>query len=152
MRTSLLPLLLMAVAFAPGANLRVMCSAADRPRAVGQRAGDAIVELCRRVTVPAPPATGAQPSTDVQPAHTFTGAPVSLEFEGADLRAVLRTFADISGLNVVIDPAVRGTVDVAMRDVPWDQALDVILRANKLGYVIEGTIVRVAPLVVLADD
>ena len=88
----------------------------------------------------------------MQPARTFTGAPVSLEFEGADLRAVLRTFADISGLNVVIDPAVRGTVDVSMRDVPWDQALDVILRANKLGYVIEGTIVRVAPLVVLADE
>ena len=152
MRTSLLPVLLMAVAFAPGANPRVVCSADHRPRAVGQRAGDAIVEPCRRVTVPAPPSTGAQPSTGVQPARTFTGAPVSLEFEGADLRAVLRTFADISGLNVVIDPAVRGTVDVAMRDVPWDQALDVILRANKLGYVIEGTIVRVAPLVVLADE
>ena len=82
----------------------------------------------------------------------FTGKPVSLEFEGADLRAVLRIFAEISGLNVVIDPAVRGTVDVAMRDVPWDQALDVILRANKLGYVLDGTIVRVAPLAALAEE
>ena len=84
--------------------------------------------------------------------RTFTGKPVSLEFEGADVRAVLRVFAEISGLNVVIDPAVRGTVDVAMRDVPWDQALDVILRANKLGYVLEGTIVRVAPLAALAEE
>ena len=64
----------------------------------------------------------------------FTGHPVSLDFQGADLRAVLRTFAEISGLNIVIDPAVQGTVDVALRDVPWDQALDIILRANKLGY------------------
>ena len=64
----------------------------------------------------------------------YTGNPVSLDFQGADLRAVLRTFSEISGLNIVIDPAVQGTVDVALRDVPWDQALDIILRANKLGY------------------
>ncbi len=82
----------------------------------------------------------------------FTGHPVSLDFQGADLRAVLRTFAEISGLNIVIDPAVQGTVDVALRDVPWDQALDIILAANKLGYIIDGTIVRIAPLNVLADE
>ena len=65
---------------------------------------------------------------------------------------MLRTFAEISGLNMVIDPTVTGTVDVALRDVPWDQALDLILRANKLGYLVEGTIVRIAPLSVLADE
>jgi type IV pilus secretin PilQ/predicted competence protein len=82
----------------------------------------------------------------------FTGNPVSLDFQGADLRAVLRTFSEISSLNIVIDPAVQGTVDVALREVPWDQALDIILRANKLGYLIDGTIVRIAPLAVLADE
>ena len=65
---------------------------------------------------------------------------------------MLRTFAEISGLNIVIDPAVQGSVDVSLRDVPWDQALDIILRANKLGYSVDGTIVRVAPLNVLADE
>ena len=80
------------------------------------------------------------------------GHPVSLDFQGADLRAVLRTFAEISGLNIVIDPTVAGSVDVALRDVPWDQALDIILRANKLGYSIDGTIVRVAPLTVLSEE
>jgi type IV pilus assembly protein PilQ len=65
---------------------------------------------------------------------------------------VLRTFSEISGLNLVIDPTIQGTVDVALRDVPWDQALDIILRANKLGYVVDGTIVRIAPLTVLADE
>jgi type IV pilus assembly protein PilQ len=79
----------------------------------------------------------------------YTGQPVSLDFQGADLRAVLRTFAEISGLNIVIDPTIQGTVDVALRDVPWDQALDIILRANRLGYVIDGTIVRIAPLAAL---
>ena len=86
----------------------------------------------------------------VQP--RYTGNPVSLDFQGADLRAVLRTFSEISGLNLVIDPTIQGTVDVALRDVPWDQALDIILRANKLGYVVDGTIVRIAPLTVLADE
>ena len=95
-----------------------------------------------------PQVAHADPQTD----RIFTGKPISLEFEGADLRAVLRIFAEISGLNVVIDPAVRGTVDVAMRDVPWDQALDAILRANKLGYVLNGTIVRIAPLAALAEE
>jgi type IV pilus assembly protein PilQ len=82
----------------------------------------------------------------------YTGHPVSMQFEGLDLRAVLRLFAEISGLNVVIDPTVQGSVDVALTEVPWDQALDIILRANKLGYVIDGTIVRIAPLTVLADE
>jgi type IV pilus assembly protein PilQ len=97
----------------------------------------------------APPAA-QQPGPAAPP--RFTGFPVSLDFQGADLRAVLRTFAEISGLNIVIDPAVQGTVDVALRDVPWDQALDIILRANRLGYVIDGTIVRIAPLTTLADE
>jgi type IV pilus secretin PilQ/predicted competence protein len=106
--------------------------------------------------VPAAPAVA--PSANALQAQVpeegkkFSGHPISLDFQGADLRAVLRTFAEISGLNIVIDPAVQGSVDVALRDVPWDQALDIILRANKLGYVVDGTIVRVAPLTVLADE
>ena len=98
-----------------------------------------------------PVPTQPQPVVPAQQAR-YTGNPVSLDFQGADLRAVLRTFSEISGLNLVIDPSIQGTVDVALRDVPWDQALDIILRANKLGYVVDGTIVRIAPLTVLADE
>ena len=101
----------------------------------------------------APPANNTlQPTTNSQGQRTFTGDPVTLDFQGADLRAVLRTFADISGLNIVIDPSITGSVDVALRDVPWDQALDIILRANKLGYSVDGTIVRIVPLNVLAQE
>jgi type IV pilus assembly protein PilQ len=82
----------------------------------------------------------------------FTGHPVTLDFQGADLRTVLRTFADISGLNIVIDQAVQGAVDVSLHEVPWDQALDIILRDHKLGYSVEGTIVRIAPLTVLSEE
>ncbi len=114
-------------------------------------------------TMPAQPTTttvGAQTSgvqtggavTAPNQPRRYSGHPISLDFQGADLRAVLRTFAEISSLNIVIDPAINGTVDVALRDVPWDQALDIILRANKLGYIVDGTIVRIAPLNVLADE
>ena len=94
----------------------------------------------------------AAPSQAVGNQRVYTGHAVSLDFQGADLRAVLRTFAEISGLNMVIDPAVQGSVDVALREVPWDQALDLILRANKLGYSVDGTIVRITPLTVLAEE
>ena len=82
----------------------------------------------------------------------YTGDPVSMDFQNASLRAVLRTVAEISGLNIVIDPQVDGTVDVALTDVPWDQALDIILRANQLGYIVDGTVVRIAPLSALATE
>jgi type IV pilus assembly protein PilQ len=101
------------------------------------------------------PGAPGQPGTPAAnaAASRFTGNPISLDFQGADLRAVLRSFAEISGLNMVIDPRVTGTVDVALRDVPWDQALDIILRANGLGYRVDGTIVRIAPVgVFTAED
>ena len=94
-----------------------------------------------------------QQTQNAQGQRQFTGDPVTLDFQGADLRAVLRTFAEISnGLNIVIDPSIQGTVDVSLRDVPWDQALDIILRANKLGYTVDGNIVRIVPLQVLAQE
>jgi type IV pilus assembly protein PilQ len=104
----------------------------------------------------APPPVPPAPTSSEQVANTnqkkYSGHPISMDFQGVDLRSVLRVFAEESGLNMVLDPAVQGTVDVQLRDVPWDQALDMILRANKLGYIVDGTIVRIAPLAVLADE
>ena len=100
---------------------------------------------------PAPTQTQSQtmsPSAEKR----YIGTPVSLDLDGADLRATLRTLVEHGGLNVVFDPSVQGTVDIFVRDIPWDQALETILRANKLGYVAEGTIIRIAPLNVLADE
>ena len=82
----------------------------------------------------------------------YTGHPISLDFQGVDLRAVLRTFAEVTGLNLVIDPGVKGTVDVTLRDVPWDQALEMILRANQLAYSVDGTIVRIAPTTTFSTE
>jgi len=106
---------------------------------------------------PAPPAqpAPAQSAPTQRPgdqARQFTGHAISLDFEGVDLRAVLRTFADVSGLNMVIDPDVQGTVDIKLTDVPWDQALDVILRGNQLDYSVDGTIVRISRIKTLEDE
>jgi len=94
--------------------------------------------------------TTAVPSAQTTP--QYAGAPVSLDFAGADLRAVLRVLIAQGGLNVVFDNAVQGTIDIVLHDIPWDQALETILRANKLGYVADGTILRIAPLGVLAEE
>jgi len=101
------------------------------------------------------PAPQTQPATPQRPGdqpRQFTGHPISLDFEGVDLRAVLRTFADVSGLNMVIDPDVQGTVDIKLTDVPWDQALDVILRGNQLDYSVDGTIVRISRIKTLEEE
>jgi type IV pilus assembly protein PilQ len=82
----------------------------------------------------------------------YTGAPISMDFEDSDLRSVLRIFSETSGLNIIIDPQVQGRVNMVLNEVPWDQAMETILRANKLGYTVEGNIVRIAPLSVLADE
>ena len=82
----------------------------------------------------------------------YVGHPISMDFQGVDLRSVLRTFAEISGLNMVIDPDVQGTVDIVLTDVPWDQALEVILRGNALDYTVDGTIVRIARIETLRRE
>lgn len=94
---------------------------------------------------------GALTAPQGQP-RQYTGAPADFDFEGADLRMVLRTFAELGGLNLVVDPAVRGTVDLKLTQVPWDQALEVILKTSKLGYIVDGTVVRIVPLSVMAAE
>jgi len=75
--------------------------------------------------------------------RVFNGEPISMNLKGADLTDVLATFAEITGLNMAIDPGVRGSVTVDFVDVPWDQALDIILRQNSLTYVLEGNVMRI---------
>jgi len=111
----------------------------------------------RTQPAPAARATRTEPTVQERKAgdmtpRRFTGHPISLDFQGVDLRAVLRTFAEITGLNLVIDPEVKGVVDVSLHEVPWDHALDIILRANQLDYTVEGTIVRIAPIETLQKE
>ena len=88
------------------------------------------------------------------PQEQYTGDPISMEFQGSDLRAVLRVFAsdEVSGLNMVIDPSVQGEVNVSLNQVPWDQAFAIILRANGLDFEVDGTVVRIASVTQLQQE
>src|SRR5262249_11191194 len=82
----------------------------------------------------------------------FTGDPINLDFKEGDILDIFRLFADISGLNIVVNPGVTGKVTLKLNQVPWDQALDLILKANNLGYTREDNVIRIAPLSVLQRE
>jgi type IV pilus assembly protein PilQ len=82
----------------------------------------------------------------------YTGQPISLELVDADVKQVFGVFHEMSGLNFVLDPGVSGTVTIVVDQVPWDQALDIILKNNGLSMQMEGNVVRVAPVTKLAQE
>ena len=82
----------------------------------------------------------------------YTGELISLDFKDGDIQDIFRLFADISGLNIVVQPGVTGRITLVLTEVPWDQALDLILKSHRLGYVVEGNVIRIAPLTELAQE
>jgi type IV pilus assembly protein PilQ len=92
------------------------------------------------------------PLTVAEQQVQYTGEILSLKFKDADLRDVILYLSDFAGLNVVFDPEVRGTVTVDLKDTPWDQALDIILKINKMGKTLEGNVLRIAPTAVLTRE
>jgi type IV pilus assembly protein PilQ len=75
----------------------------------------------------------------------YTGKVISLDFQNADIVPIFRFIGDISGYNVVVHPSVGGTVTLKLLNVPWDQALDIILNTYGLAKNIEGNIMTIAP-------
>jgi type IV pilus assembly protein PilQ len=71
--------------------------------------------------------------------------PVSMDFQNADIRTVLRSFAVYSDKNIIASPGVKGPVSVHLEDVPWRKALDIVLKANGYGSREEDGVIRVAP-------
>jgi len=74
------------------------------------------------------------------PPHVWRGKPIDLSLKDADLVEVLRSFAKLTDVNIVIDPRVQGKVTVELHDVPWDQALYVILKIQGLGVEVTGNV------------
>ena len=85
-------------------------------------------------------------------ARKYSGRRIDLDFKDADIHNILRLLSEVGGVNVVTADNVGGTVTIRMRDVPWDQALDVILQAKALGMVRQGNLLRVAPLAQLEQE
>ena len=82
----------------------------------------------------------------------YSGELLSPRFKDADLRDVVLWLGERVGLNVMFDPNVRGSVTCSFVDVPWDQFLDLILRNNNQGRILEGNVLRIAPLGALAEE
>ncbi|TDJ04019.1 MAG: type IV pilus secretin PilQ [Deltaproteobacteria bacterium] len=75
----------------------------------------------------------------------YRGQLVSFDFKDADVRDVLRILADISGFNLIIHSGVRGNITLRLANVPWDQAMDLVLEEKGLGAILEGNILKIAP-------
>ena len=73
----------------------------------------------------------------------YTGEKLSLDFQNVDVRSVLKVIADFTGVNIVAADSVTGNVTIRLKDVPWDQALDIILRAKGLGKRVNGNVIWV---------
>ena len=74
----------------------------------------------------------------------YTGEPISVNLKDVDLKDFFRLIHEISGLNVVLDPNVKGSLTIVLDDVPWDQALDIVLKNNDLARQLEGNVLRIA--------
>ncbi len=104
------------------------------------------------VTAPAPQPIVAAPAPMAQtpaassaaPAGKYSGEPISVNLKDVDLRDFFRLIHEISGLNVVVDPGVKGNLTIVLDDVPWDQALDIVLKNNDLDKQLDGNVLRLA--------
>ncbi|MDB4940772.1 MAG: Type pilus biosis protein PilQ [Labilithrix sp.] len=85
-------------------------------------------------------------------AGRFSGRRIDLDLKDADIHNILRLLADVGRVNIVTADDVAGNVTIRMRNVPWDQALDVVLQAKGLGMVRSGNLIRVAPMATLQKE
>ncbi|HIE65433.1 MAG: type IV pilus secretin PilQ [Nitrospira sp.] len=76
----------------------------------------------------------------------FTGKKISLDFQDADITDMIRLIADVSKMNIVMGDDVKGKVTLKLINVPWDQALEIVLKMNNLGEIREGNILRISTL------
>ena len=106
------------------------------------------------------PAVNLAAEQKSQMAHTqpamngakYTGEPISVNLKDVDLKDFFRLIHEISGLNVVLDPNVHGTLTIVLDDVPWDQALDIVLKNNELARELEGNVLRIATVETLKKE
>ncbi len=151
-----------AVAFAPGSLYSVKendnAVVVSFPKAAGAEKGAVVAELRGRKASSMPayaekemePA-GSAPmwgfvTHEVESHKKYVGQRISLDFKDADLANVFRILAEVSNLNIITTDDVKGRVSVRLINVPWDQALDIVLKSKALGATHEGNILRIAPL------
>jgi len=113
-----------------------------RPDGGAQQASQQAVQ--QATTAATTVAQQATMSPAAAPAGRYTGEPISVNLKDVDLKDFFRLIHEISGLNVVLDPNVKGTLTIVLDEVPWDQALDIVLQNNGLDKQLTGNVLRIA--------
>jgi type IV pilus assembly protein PilQ len=131
----------------PEGNLLPVASAAMQAQG-----GAAVSAIQPAVNLAAEQKAQLSPTVPNNPEPKYTGEPVSVNLKDVDLKDFFRLIHEISGLNVVLDPNVRGTLTIVLDDVPWDQALDVVLKNNGLARQLDGNVLRIATIETLRKE
>lgn len=154
------------VAFVPGSSYTVEgrdnSVVLSFPKAAGGGKPVVVAELKGKAGPSPPPAQGMGTAgggarwgfvthSDESPGK-YVGQRISLDFKDADLANVFRIIAEVSNLNIITTDDVKGKVSVRLINVPWDQALDIVLKAKGLGVSQEGNVLRIAPLTTLRGE
>ena len=84
--------------------------------------------------------------------RNYSGETISIDLQDADVEHVLRLLASMADKNLIIDEGVQGSISLKLEEVPWDQALDLVLLQSDLGMVERGNIIRIAPANTLAEE
>lgn len=114
----------------------------------------AVVETGLEIACRAPPepAPRERANAAAQDAASAAEPRVSLDFRDADLRDVLRVLSEVSGLDFILQPGVSGRVSLRLNEIPWDRALELVLRSQRLGHVLEAGVLRVGSSADLTDE
>jgi len=113
-----------------------------RPDSTTQQAAQQAVQQAN--TAATTMAAQAPAAATATPTGKYTGEPISVNLKDVDLKDFFRLIHEISGLNVVLDPAVKGSLTIVLDEVPWDQALDIVLQNNSLDKQLNGNVLRIA--------
>ena len=115
-----------------------------KPEEASARSKQAVQQASNAAATVAPAAPQSATMTPAAASGKYTGEPISVNLKDVDLRDFFRLIHEISGLNVVLDPAVKGTLTIVLDEVPWDQALDIVLQNNGLDKQLNGNVLRIA--------
>ena len=129
----------------------------SEPKATAEAAAQVIQDSAKPGDIMLPPVSAmprpaenpaqeqaAQAAQPQQQRPKYTGEPISVNLKDVDLKDFFRLIHEISGLNIVLDPNVKGTLTLVLDDVPWDQALDLVLANNGLDRKLQGNVLRIA--------
>src|SRR5258706_6727296 len=124
-----------------------------RPDSTTQQAAQQAVQQANTAATTMATSSQAQAAAAPSPAAgKYTGEPISVNLKDVDLKDFFRLIHEISGLNVVLDPAVKGSLTIVLDEVPWDQALDIVLQNNSLDKQLNGNVLRIATRATLKNE